>query len=97
MSYSPTSRLQAALDNILRALNKLSFLTALQTPTSELRVNINAGTLPVVTTVSTVTVVASITSVANQVNAGGYALSHQVMAMMNQSVAMGIRSNITVS
>ena len=97
MSYSPTSRLQAALDNILRALNKLSFLTALQTPTSELRVNIHAGTLPVVTTVSTVTVVASITSVANQVNAGGYALSHQVMAMMNQSVAMGIRSNITVS
>lgn len=97
MSYSPTTRLQAALDNILRALNKLSFLTALQTPTSELRVNINAGTLPVVTTVSTVTVVASITSVANQVNAGGYALSHQVMAMMNQSVAMGIRNNITVS
>lgn len=97
MSYSPTTRLQAALDNILRALNKLSFLSALQTPTSELRVNINAGTLPVVTTVSTVTVVASITSVANQVNAGGYALSHQVMAMMNQSVAMGIRSNITVS
>lgn len=97
MSYSPTSRLQAALDNILRALNKLSFLAALQTPASELRVNINSGTLPVVTTVSTVTVVASITSVANQVNAGGYALSHQVMAMMNQSVAMGIRSNITVS
>lgn len=97
MSYSPTSRLQAALDNILRALNKLSFLTALQTPTSELRVNINAGTLPVVTTVSTVTTVASITSVANQVNAGGYALSHQVMSMMNQSVAMGIRNNITVS
>jgi len=81
----------------LRLLERLSFLTALQTPTSELRVNVNAGTLPVVTTVSTVTTVSSVTSVANQVNGGGYALSHQVMSLMNQSVACGIRQNIGVA
>lgn len=80
----------------LRILNRLSFLSALQTPASELRVNINAGTLPAVTTVSTVNTVSSVTSVANQVNGGGYALSHQVMAMMNQAVADGIRRNIVV-
>lgn len=80
-----------------RLLERLMFLTALQTPTSELRVNVNAGTLPVVTTVSTVTTVSSVTSVANQVNGGGYALSHQVMALMNQGVAGGIRPNIAVS
>jgi len=97
MSYSPTTRLQAALDNILRALNKLSFLSALQTPTSELRVNINAGTLPTVTTVTTVSTVTSVTSVANQVNGGGYALSHQVMALMNDSAALAVRNRITVS
>ena len=77
-----------------RLLERLMFLTALQTPTSELRVNVNAGTLPAVTTVSTVS---SVTSVANQVNGGGYALSHQVMALMNQGVAGGIRPNIAVS
>lgn len=81
----------------LRLLERLSFLTALQTQTSELRVNVNAGTLPVVTTVSTVTTVSSVTSVANQVNGGGYALSHQVMSLMNQSVACGIRQNIGVA
>ena len=91
MSYSPTTRLQAALDNILRALNKLSFLTALQTPTSELRVNVNAGTLPTVTTVSTVT------SMTNQVQAGTYLLGEQVRAQMNTAVACAIRNNIMVS
>ena len=91
MSYSPTTRLQAALDNILRALNKLSFLTALQTPTSELRVHVNAGTLPTVTTVSTVT------SMTNQVQAGTYLLGEQVRAQMNTAVACAIRNNIMVS
>ena len=56
--------------------------------------NVNAGTLPTVTTVGTVS---SVTSVANQVNGGGYALSHQVMSLMNQSVACGIRQNIGVA
>jgi len=91
----------ASIDELVnqgtRLLERLMFLTALQTPTSELRVNVNAGTLPVVTTVSTVTTVSSVTSVANQVNGGGYALSHQVMALMNQGVAGGIRPNISVS
>ncbi len=91
MSYSPTARMQAALDNILRALNKLSFLSALQTPTSELRVNVNAGTLPTVTTVSTVT------SMTNQVQAGTYLLGEQVRAQMNTAVACAIRNNIMVS
>jgi len=101
---SAPAAMQTTLDAIsafanesLRMLKRLSFLTALQTPAAELRVNVNAGTLPAVTTVSTVTTVASVTSVANQVNSGGYALSHQVMAIMNQSVACGIRQNIAVS
>lgn len=81
----------------LRILNRLSFLSSLQTPTAELRVNVNAGTLPAVTTVGTVNTVSSVTSVANQVNGGGYALSHQVMNLMNQAVADGIRRNIVVS
>lgn len=94
MSYSPTARLQAALDNILRSLNKLSFLSALQTPTSELRVNVNAGTLPTVTTVTTVS---TVTSMTNQVQAGTYLLGEQVRAQMNTAVACAIRNNITVS
>lgn len=95
---SAPAAMQTTLDTIsafanesLRLLERLSFLTALQTPTSELRVNINAGTLPTVTTVS------SVTSVANQVNGGGYALSHQIMAMMNDSAGIAVRNRISVS
>lgn len=98
---SAPAAMQTTLDTIsafanesLRLLERLSFLTALQTPTSELRVNVNAGTLPTVTTVGTVS---SVTSVANQVNGGGYALSHQVMAMMNDSAGIAVRNRISVS
>ena len=98
---SAPAAMQTTLDTIsafanesLRLLERLSFLTALQTPTSELRVNINAGTLPTVTTVGTVS---TVTSVANQVNAGGYALSHQIMAMMNDSAGIAVRNRISVS
>lgn len=89
--------ISAFANESLRLLERLSFLTAVQTPASELRVNVNAGTLPTVTTVGTVNTVSSVTSVANQVNGGGYALSHQVMSLMNQSVACGIRQNIGVA
>ncbi|HQZ40663.1 MAG TPA: hypothetical protein PLH72_16655 [Vicinamibacterales bacterium] len=88
------SSIDELMNQTTHLLERLMFLTALQTPTSELRVNVNAGTLPTVTTVSTVS---SVTSVANQVNGGGYALSHQVMALMNQGVAGAIRPNISVS
>lgn len=94
MSYSPTTRLQAALDNILNSLNKLSFLSSLQTPTAELRANVNAGTLPTVTTVTGVTTVATVT---NQTQPGTYLLGEQVRAQMNTAVACAIRNNITVS
>lgn len=98
---SAPAAMQTTLDTIsefanesLRLLERLSFLTALQTPTSELRVNVNAGTLPTVTTVSSVTAVAAVT---NQVQAGTYLLGEQVRAQMNTAVATAIRYNITVS
>lgn len=97
---SAPAAMQTTLDTIsafanesLRLLERLSFLTALQTPTSELRVNVNAGTLPTVTTVSSVTAVAAVT---NQVQAGTYLLGEQVRAQMNTAVACAIRNNITV-
>lgn len=89
--------ISAFANESLRLLERLSFLTAVQTPASELRVNVNAGTLPTVTTVGTVNTVSSVTSVANQVNGGGYALSHQIMAMMNDSAGIAVRNRITVS
>ena len=97
---SAPAAMQTTLDTIsafanesLRLLERLSFLTALQTPTSELRVNVNAGTLPTVTTVSSVTAVAAVT---NQVQAGTDLLGEQVRAQMNTAVACAIRNNITV-
>jgi hypothetical protein len=65
---SAPAEMQATLDRIddsseqfVRLLNRLMFLSNMQTPASELRVSIISGTLPVVTTVSSVTAVASVT------------------------------------
>lgn len=98
---SAPAEMQATLTSIdelvnqgTQLLERLMFLSTLQTPTSELRVNVNAGTLPNVTTVSTVS---SVTSVANQVNSGGYALSHHVMNMMNAGIMAGINPGLVVS
>lgn len=90
----PLELLSSYTEQLVRLANRLMFLSAIQTPASELRVSINSGTLPTVTTVGTVS---SVTSLANQVNSGGYALSHRVMNMMNQAVMDGIRRNIVVS
>lgn len=98
---SAPAEMQATLTSIDELVNqgnqlleRLMFLSALQTPTSELRVNVNAGTLPTVTTVGTVNTVSSVT---NQVSSGGYALIHQVMSLMNAGIMAGINPGIVVS
>ena len=101
---SAPAEMQATLTSIDELVNqgnqlleRLMFLSALQTPTSELRVNINAGTLPTVTTVGTVSSVTAVASVTNQVSSGGYALIHQVMSLMNAGIMAGINPGIVVS
>lgn len=90
----PLEDISEYMDQMTQLANRLAFLSAVQTPASELRINVNSGTLPVVTTVSSVTAVASVT---NQVSGGGYALSHQVMSLMNQGVMAGINPGIVVT
>lgn len=90
----PLDLLSSYMAQLVNLANRLMFLSMVQTTASELRVNINSGTLPTVTTVGTVNTVSSVT---NQVSSGGYALSNQVMATMNQNVASAIRANISVS
>lgn len=92
MTYSLSNK--ATLDTMLRLIDRLSFLAAVQTPSSELRVNVNSGTLPTVTTVGTVTTTSTLT---NQTQEGGYILAEKVRAQMNTAHAVAIRARITVS
>ena len=101
---SVPAEMQATLDRIddsseqfVRLLNRLMFLSNMQTPASELRVSVISGTLPAVTTVSTVSAVTAVASVTNQVAVGGYNLGEQVRDQMNSLFALAIRANIAVS
>ncbi len=77
-----------------RIAKNLTFLSAMQTAASELRVSITSGTLPVV---STVTTVSTVTNLNNISTVGGFSLSDQVMNDFNNYVANAIRANITRS
>lgn len=83
--------IQNLTDQLAHLTNQLRFLSALQTPTSELRVNVNAGTLPTVTTVTTVS------TLTNQSQMGTYLTNNVVMSQMNDYTANALRRNITTT
>ena len=61
-----------------------------------MRVNIEAGTLPTVTTVGTVTTLTTLATMTNQTQIGGLAATEQIPALMRLG-ADSLRRNITVT
>ena len=80
------------------ARNALGWISQAFNALGQMRVSIDAGTLPTVTTVTTVSTVTSVTAVAavtNQVSMGGFNTADHVPSLMNIA-AQGLRSRITV-
>jgi hypothetical protein len=80
--------LRMAIQSLDRSIGQ-----AMPDTAGRLRVNIDAGTLPTVTTVGTVT---TVTAVANQTNIGGYSGTEQIPSLMRLA-SDALRRNITVS
>lgn len=90
-----------ALETLRMLLHSLTRSIGLSIPDTagRLRVSVDAGTLPAVTTVSTVTTVTTVTTcstLTNQAQVGGYAANMQIPALMNGG-ADSLRRNITVT
>lgn len=88
--------LQDMTDEVATLVNSLKFLAAMQTTTGQLKVNIADGTAIGSTTIGAITTVTTVSSVANQVQSGGFALSHDVMSSINTN-ANQLRDRITVT
>lgn len=80
--------IQNLTDQLAHIINQLRFLSALQSPTSELRVTINGGTALVSSTLG------AVTTLTNQTSLGGYNASMAVMNQINTNVGVSIRSQI---
>lgn len=84
---------QGILDELSSLVNKLGFLSALQTPTGELKVTLfqaGANNLTGVT-------LGAVTSVTNQVSSGGFSLTQDVISSINTEVNTGVKANIISS
>lgn len=79
------------LDELTTVLNSLKFLSAMQSTTSTLRVGIVDNMTGI-----TIGAVTTVTSVTNQVQSGGFALTHDVMSSINTN-ANQLRDRITVT
>lgn len=84
--------LENMVDQLATLVNSLKFLSALQTPTAELRVSLNG----LANNQQTIGAISSVTNIANQTGQGGFQTQHVVMSQMN-TAANQLRSNITVT